>query len=48
MPYDKLEEALLEVVRTTCKDYINKIDSKVLSKEITDKNSSKDDIKEKI
>ena len=48
MPYDKLEEALLEVVRTTCKDYINKIDSKVLSKEITDKNSSKDDNKEKI
>ena len=48
MPYDKLEEALLEVVRTTCKDYINKIDSKVLSKEIADKNSSKDDNKEKI
>ena len=48
MPYDKLEEALLEVVRTTCKDYINKIDSKVLSKEIADKNSSKNDNKEKI
>ncbi len=48
MPYDKLEEALLEVVRTTCKDYINKIDSKVLSKEIADKNSSKDDNNEKI
>lgn len=48
MPYDKLEEALLEAVRTTCKDYINKIDSKVLSKEIADKNSSKDDNKEKI
>ena len=48
MPYGKLEEALLEAVRTTCKDYINKIDSKVLSKEIADKNSSKDDNKEKI
>lgn len=48
MPYDKLEEALLEAVRTTCKDYINKIDSKVLSKEIADKNSSKNDNKEKI
>ena len=48
MPYDKLEEALLEVVRITCKDYINKIDSKVLSKEIADKNSSKNDNKEKI
>ena len=48
MPYDKLEEALLEVVRTTCKDYIKQIDSKALSKEIADKNSSKDDNKEKI
>ena len=48
MPYDKLEEALLEVVRTTCKNYIKQIDSKLLSKEIADKNSSKDDNKEKI
>ena len=45
MPYDKLEEALLEVVRTTCKNYIKQIDSKLLSKEIADKNSSKDDNK---
>ena len=48
MPYDKLEEALLEVVRTTCKNYIKQIDSKLLSKEIADKNSSKDDNKGKI
>ena len=48
MPYEKLEEALLEVVRTTCKNYIKQIDSKLLSKEIADKNSSKDDNKEKI
>lgn len=48
MPYDKLEEALLEVVRTTCKNYIKQIDSKLLSKEIANKNSSKDDDKEKI
>lgn len=48
MPYDKLEEALLEVVRTTCKNYIKQIDSKLLSKEIANKNSSKDDNKEKI
>lgn len=48
MPYDKLEEALLEVVRTTCKNYIKQIDSKLLSKEIAGKNSSKDDNKEKI
>ena len=48
MPYDKLEEALLEVVRTTCKNYIKKIDSKLLSKEIADKNSKKENNKEKI
>lgn len=48
MPYDKLEKALLEVVRTTCRNYISQIDSKVLSKEIADKNSKKEDNKEKI
>ena len=48
MPYDKLEEALLEVVRTTCKNYIKQIDSKSLSKEIATKNNKKEDSKEKI
>ena len=48
MPYDKLEEALLEVVRTTCKNYIKQIDSKSLSKEIANKNNMKEDNKEKI
>ena len=48
MPYDKLEEALLEVVRTTCKNYIKQIDSKLLSKEIATKNNKKEDSKEKI
>ena len=48
MPYDKLEEALLEVVRTTCKNYIKQIDSKSLSKEIAAKNNKKGDNKEKI
>lgn len=48
MPYDKLEEALLEVVRTTCKNYIKQIDSKSLSKEIANKNNKKEDSKEKI
>ena len=48
MPYDKLEEALLEVVRTTCENYIKQIDSKILSKEISYKNSRKEDNKEKI
>lgn len=48
MPYDKLEKALLEVVRTTCKNYIKQIDSKSLSKEIANKNNKKEDSKEKI
>ena len=48
MPYDKLEEALFEVVRTTCKNYIKQIDSKSLSKEIANKNNKKEDSKEKI
>ena len=47
MPYDKLEEALLEVVRTTCKNYIKQIDSKSLSKEIANKNNRIEDNKEK-
>lgn len=48
MPYDKLENALLEVVRTTCANYIKQIDSKNLSKEIANKNSKTEDNKEKI
>lgn len=48
MPYDKLEEALLETVRTTCKDYIDKIDSKALSKNVIDKNNKKENNTEKI
>ena len=48
MPYDKLEEALLETVRKTCKDYIDKIDSKALSKNVIDKNNKKENNKEKI
>ena len=47
MPYGKLEEALLEAVRTTCKDYIKQIDSKSLSKEIANKNNRIEDNKEK-
>ena len=47
MPYDKLEKALLEVVRTTCKNYIKQIDSKSLSKEIANKNNRIEDNKEK-
>ena len=48
MPYDKLEKAMLEVVRTTCKNYIKQIDSKSLSKEIANKNNRIEDNKEKI
>lgn len=48
MPYDKLEEALLETIRTTCKDYIDKIDSKALSKNVIDKNNKKENNTEKI
>lgn len=48
MPYDKLEEALLETVRTTCKDYIAKIDSKALSKNVIDKNNKKENNTDKI
>lgn len=48
MPYDKLEEALLETVRKTCKDYIDKIDSKELCKNVIDKNNKKENNTEKI
>lgn len=48
MPYDKLEEALLETVGKTCKDYIDKIDSKALSKNVIDKNNKKENNTEKI
>jgi len=41
MPYDKLEEALLKTVKSTCKKYFDILDTDGLAKEITDKNQAK-------
>lgn len=40
-PYEKLEEALLEVIRNTCKKYLNKLDVSEISKSINKKDDSK-------
>lgn len=48
MPYDKLEQALLKTIITTCKNYIEQVDAKSLSKEIVNKNNEKVDNKDKI
>lgn len=39
-PYEKLEEALLEVIRNTCKKYLNKLDISEISKSINKKENS--------
>ena len=39
-PYEKLEEALLEVIRNTCKKYLNKLDVSEISKSINKKDNS--------
>ena len=39
-PYEKLEEALLEVIRNTCKKYLNKLDMSEISKSINKKDNS--------
>lgn len=39
-PYAKLEEALLEVIRNTCKKYLNKLDVSEISKSINKKDDS--------
>ena len=39
-PYEKLEEALLEVIRNTCKKYLNKLDVSEISKSINKKDDS--------
>ncbi len=41
MPYDKLEEALLNTIKSTCKKYINSFDIDNLAKDITMKNQEK-------
>ncbi len=39
-PYDKLEEALLEVIRNTCKKYLKNLDISEISKSINKKDNS--------
>ena len=39
-PYEKLEEALLEVIRKTCKKYLKKLDMSEISKNINKKENS--------
>lgn len=48
MPYDKLEEALLDTIRKTCKRYIEQINISELSKEIATKKKNTSQNKEKI
>ena len=38
-PYEKLEEALLEVIKNTCKKYLNKLDVSEISKSINKKDN---------
>ena len=48
MPYDKLEEALLDTIRKTCKKYIEQINISELSKEIANKKKNTNQNKDKI
>ena len=48
MPYDKLEEALLQNIKKTCKKYIEQINISELSKEITNKKKKTNENKDKI
>ena len=48
MPYDKLEEALLDTIKNTCKKYLDKLDVKSLAKLVNDKNSKKESNMEEI
>ena len=48
MPYDKLEEALLSTIKSTCKKYLDEIDVKSLARLINDKNTSKESTTEEI
>ena len=48
MPYDKLEEALLDTIKKTCKEYIEQINIFKLSKEIANKKKNTNDNKDKI
>ena len=48
MPYDKLEEALLNTIKKTCKEYIEQINILELSKEIANKKKNTNQNKERI
>ena len=48
IPYDKLEEALLNTIKNTCKKYLDKLDIKSLAKLVSDKNSKKESTMEEI
>ena len=48
MPYDKLEEALLQNIKKTCKKYIEQINISELSKEIANKKKKTNENKDKI
>ena len=48
MPYDKLEEALLDTIKKTCKEYIKQINISELSKEIANKKKNTNQNNEKI
>ena len=48
MTYDKLEEALLDTIKKTCKEYIEQINISELSKEIANKKKNTNQNKEKI
>ena len=48
MPYDKLEEALLDTIKNTCKKYLDKLDIKSLAKLVNDKNNKKESNMEEI
>ena len=45
MPYDKLENALLETIKKTCKNYLEKINIKSLATEINNSNEKTSDKK---
>ncbi len=48
MPYDKLEQALLDVIKKTCKQYLDAINISDIASEINDKKKNDSKIKEKI
>ena len=48
MPYDKLEESLLDTIKKTCKKYLDKLDVKSLAKLVNDKNNKKESNMEEI